>query len=1242
MPQQFRAKFDKDGKRCPDNIKEQKRLPECGILDRKEFKPENKPDPPPTPPEPGEKFDPFAPGNTIPRRFRPRRIAGDPPSISPSNMPGVTQQILNSEIYPQDSPYILPEQFFGTGRNELLLFRAQNPAIQEFHRMPTRIPSNLLEEETLLRPSSSLYEEGISRVGTSSGGLRRRLVGGRQNLLPRSRQDLFDNPTDFLGEFSDRENIPEIRQDRLPPPRGTTAFPADEEMAFQNPADYDVDARLLNPTRRVGAGARMLEQTRARATTFATNRAVEAQENMRALARTLSETSSSVRTNMSRQLASQFNSNYVRLNRRTASNVGIDMPDFDIEEGLVQEEQPFRDGPLEVEQGIPEPVDPNRMSFASRVSGLRARQQYNVIQEDRPFEVLDEVDEMVGRPTLSRRLAAASESRGGLAGTSVASMGGGYAIGYGVSKLMGGAHVDPYTTAFVSSASADVGARFLAIGGRSLGQYAARKAGMTIATDTAEQVGERVASRALSAGLKGAGKSGLIGLATVPVDMWLNQVFTKNGMNHAEANAASSGITSGILVGGAAVATALAPETFGMSYLALAVMAGMSSIGTLLGWMSGHEEDENERIQREERAKEIRKFNDVNFERQVLISLLPESNYNLDNALNKFKQKYGQQEYDKMGVGNDSWDEFSTNVRNTFSDGPQPQAVKANIEPTEDNKRINDLYQQYITHAVIERLCPVGERCDLRSQDTKGALTSDEIKFMTDKCGEIWQSQADLSVQMSVSSANYHHQLMVDSQQQLIDGWNNERKLVFDFDDRVMQNAMLDNTFLDRYRLAVSQDAEEQIINDYITSGGETTLEKQPENIQIASRYDATFRDKYYTYVAGMQSSAGALRVTIPELIELQALGKDPAQQARRYKEIQFNQTKEMTEVVSQAKDLIAEETKISDLGFYDIDSAFLQTADPTDISKWRPTDSQIIQASRAGMTLQQYTDYLSEIQKGSDADFNKIQTYTEPQLTAQGELDFIHLQDDLQLAGYRQDYYIYNPRTRTYTINPNVPTTPDETISSTYRSKFTPEFLIEARMEYARMVSQMNNTFEKRTNAYNQALAAHIQNEANNYASKVEAYNILISQQTTAYSTPLLTFDATNLYKNNKIDYHPLSTLMPGRRLQDPNNPIDVHGQNTNHLNGTAGNAPTQTGVPTTGYQQNPDGSLERVVRETNEDGTVSTQDLGQANSGELQQEFRDENPNLQPETTFTDNQIKNLNTGGETMSGGQVYASA
>ena len=190
MPQPYRARFEKSGKRCPRNIEKLKRLPECGYFERREFIPQVNPPPPPVPSGP---FDPFAPGQTLPQRT-PRGIPGIP-NDPPGRMPGQSGVDDMGLRFPQDTMYPLPSDFGGTEYQESLTMG--HPRDQAFVRkygrmypenIPrgyTRVPDlgeyemntyNLPEER---QSRTRLYDEGRP----SRGGLRRRELARNLSLI---------------------------------------------------------------------------------------------------------------------------------------------------------------------------------------------------------------------------------------------------------------------------------------------------------------------------------------------------------------------------------------------------------------------------------------------------------------------------------------------------------------------------------------------------------------------------------------------------------------------------------------------------------------------------------------------------------------------------------------------------------------------------------------------------------------------------------------------------------------------------------------------------------------------------------------------------------------------------------------------------------------------------------------------------------------------------------------------------
>ena len=86
---------------------------------------------------------------------------------------------------------------------------------------------------------------------------------------------------------------------------------------------------------------------------------------------------------------------------------------------------------------------------------------------------------------------------------------------------MGDAGADPYSTAFVSSATGDIAGRWSAIGAQSLGKVALQRFGIA----AGEEATETIARQLAISGLRGTAEGGLAGLALAPVDIALNQAF---------------------------------------------------------------------------------------------------------------------------------------------------------------------------------------------------------------------------------------------------------------------------------------------------------------------------------------------------------------------------------------------------------------------------------------------------------------------------------------------------------------------------------------------------------------------------------------------------------------------------------------------------------------------------------------------------------------------------------------------
>jgi len=694
---------------------------------------------------------------------------------------------------------------------------------------------------------------------------------------------------------------------------------------------------------------------------------------------------------------------------------------------------------------------------------------------------------------------------GALSGdTGVAGAGavGGVLIGFGVAELMGRAGVDnKYAIAAGAGGSGGAGARILTMAGsRSLTREAV-SAGAETATYTAIRGGTSI--------LRGAAEGAVVGLALMPVDMLLNDAFVNAGMSHTGANLTSGLITAGT---GTAITTiglaslGAAPETLGAS---LVVGAAAMAVTGIIGFFTGQRQDKKEKEAKQARTH----LNTTSAARQRLLETLPNYGYDFNRALAAFTDK------DNLGIDDDTWTTFSNDSRSMFRLRPEnnnPPTPTSGEPPTGEQKRINDLFSQYITHELISRVCTNGSGCEELQRHDQGALTEDDVKFLNDKTGSTWLGQANMQIEMSVQELTYKRQRIDNAKLEMLNAWNNEQKVENQLDPYIVQTAYLDPNFKQQYILAVKLDAEQRVVDAY--KDNQTKIEQLPKNIRDMARLDPEFYDMIHKYYNSMETISGQLSISVPQLIELQGLTSEA--QKDKYEEFQFNNIKQDPVVVAEAQEISKEEDQVRQAGFYDIDQAYLET-DPIAINTWKPTDSQILQAHSAGMNLQEYVDYMHELSKGEAGDFTKLEKYNEDQLRASGLLDYSHFQDELQVAGYRKDLYLYDPDTRQFTLNPNVtnsaiPSTQDEFIS-----RYTPRYLLQARQEYAEMIHGLNESSQSQVDNYNANLMRELSSYGKHYDSIVSDIN---NERLYEGRSDLLFYNVDKIYNANKIEFNPLS----------------------------------------------------------------------------------------------------------------------
>jgi hypothetical protein len=499
--------------------------------------------------------------------------------------------------------------------------------------------------------------------------------------------------------------------------------------------------------------------------------------------------------------------------------------------------------------------------------------------------------------------------------------------------------------------------------------------------------------------------------------------------------------------------------------------------------------------------------------RKKLLETLPNYGYDFNKALSAFNQK------ENLGIDDGTWNTFSKNSSSLFVPRPSnnpPPTPTSGEPPSEEQRKINDLFSKYITHQLIRQVCTGGSDCEELKRQDQGELTEDEVNYLNDKTNSTWQGQANMQVEMSVQELNYTRQRMGDAQLEMLNAWNNEQKVANQLDPYIVETASLDPTFRQRYDLALKLDAEQRVVDAF--QDDQIKIDQLPKNVRDMANTDPDFDSMIHQYYNSMETISGQLAISVPQLVELQGLTGDA--QKDKYQEFQFNNIKQDPTVVAEAQEISSEEDQVRQSGFYDIDQAFLET-DPTAINTWHPTDSQILQAHSAGMTLQEYVDYMHQLAKGEAGDYTKLPKYTDEQLRASGLLDYSHFQDELQLGGYRKDLYLYNEETRNFILNPNVTHSAIPSTQQTFISRYTPRYLLQARQEYADMVHGLNEKNQSDVDNYNANLMRELSSYGKHYDRIVSDIN---NERLYQGRSDLLFYDVGKIFNENKIEFSAIS----------------------------------------------------------------------------------------------------------------------
>jgi hypothetical protein len=638
---------------------------------------------------------------------------------------------------------------------------------------------------------------------------------------------------------------------------------------------------------------------------------------------------------------------------------------------------------------------------------------------------------------------------------------------------------------------------------------------------TAEQITARAFLQAAgSSFLKGIAEGAFIGALLVPLDMYLQNLFLRNGMNHAGANSASGAITGVVGVGLSAglmyAGIVSAPATFGMS-IALAV--GAIAVSTIAGAIFGAQQD-----------REARDYtNKYNFERNILVENLPRHGYDVDKTIAAVQAENPDAfwgEWYKDGA-----QEFIYMLRETFNERPYVHRDAASVSA--DDLKTNGYMQRHMMDALRWKGTQSGhpEFASIEVDELK----PDEIKWLDEKTNGTWRMNAELQANIQYQSM-INDQLKTDTAQKAVyTYWYNNKTLV-GLDERTLERARrndagiissggdVSTTFqsqLDRHTML---DAQNIILQMFQTSG--TKYENiNPELIANAER-DPNFKAIATDYQTNMIATADRMNITLPQLVILQQT--PPERQARLYQNYQFDVLKQNNQVVGEVIDLNNQVDFANQTGqdFYDIDQYRLHGMTDEQRSLWNPVEAQIYLAHQAGMSLQQYNDYLHELGKGNRGDFNNLPEYTELQLRQQFDADIEHFYAELAMSGHEGEY-IYNPQTQSFELNPNSASYGAPMAMSMMSTKsfqidpFIPASLAKSNQDFSDMAHGINESQAAEADAYNLQLAMELgayDAEHRRAVADYNAYHNLRGLDGGVY------FNAEEEYQRRRVVYNPIS----------------------------------------------------------------------------------------------------------------------
>jgi hypothetical protein len=349
-----------------------------------------------------------------------------------------------------------------------------------------------------------------------------------------------------------------------------------------------------------------------------------------------------------------------------------------------------------------------------------------------------------------------------------------------------------------------------------------------------------------------------------------------------------------------------------------------------------------------------------------------------------------------------------------MSNGKLPIPDNSKTKLTDDDKQIALLMSKYIARESILKACANTVCSDATLDKLPRELYESEISFLNDKTADTWKDIAAVSIEQSYQENKMTNKRIEQARKIVINNWQQNKELPDTIDPDILAYANLDGEWLDQFKSAVAGEALVFAIDEY--NKDQIKQHELPKYIRDALAYKPDKVTELNQYYAHIEQSSKNINITPEQYLTLQRT--PDMEQKKLYDRYQFESKQADPEAVEEAVKIASVEDDVKAHGYYDLDIALLKT-DPTSIATFKPTDSQIFIAHNAGLTLQQYYDYVHELAKGKDGNFENLPVLTDAEKSRLGFDDWAEFQKEVKLSGQDANLYGYDYQNQLIYLKP-------------------------------------------------------------------------------------------------------------------------------------------------------------------------------------------------------------------------------